>query len=517
MTEESRTELRPSTDGGLADSKTGMRGRGNLKLAALTVIGGVAIVKCGGKTLFKSADNIPYRQLSDLPSPRPSPGQGALDSVPGQTPIYTADQLSDVVPWGSMENGTESFTRGGLATPRHIESELRALPRVVEYSEPLYQVGKALHEGIRGERLSKALRGSDSDRGSQESPSERAVSRSIPAWARTREFISIALEAGYSTSMVGVSTENGLEYHTWGSSENGISSIPYVHGSAADEGRRPNEDAFICDVALGDHHGVAIVMMRAARALDFSRAQVVAWGASGHGRCSVPSALCGAVAVERLAAGASHSIALDTSGLVYCWGDNRQRQCEPPPIMGRACEIAAGGDASFAISRTGRIWAWGDDTHGQCSGASRIGLVRAIDGGARHAVAIGQDGRVRGWGDDSQGQCALPAAVDEPLNVSAGGAHTLLLQTGGVVIAFGSNACGQCDIPALAGGDRFIAVSAGFDHSLGLTSAGQVVAWGSNALGQCTVPKSIAVSASSEASRQAADLLHAARSSAGAK
>eukprot|EP00960_Hanusia_phi_P063755 765560-Hanusia_phi.AAC.2 len=180
-------------------------------------------------------------------------------------------------------------------------------------------------------------------------------------------------------------------------------------------------------VAAGHRHSLAL-------AADGS---VYAWGANLPGQLgdgSVesrwrPTCVLGSQGGEpivRIAAGRAHSMALLRNGTVMAWGWDGFGQLgreEPQgavlrpravllPDEVQVREVAAGGTHSLALDRTGRVWGWGGNEWGQVGkgsvtrssrpvvvleGASRIAA------GASHSLAIAE-GALYAWGSNSNGE-----------------------------------------------------------------------------------------------------------------
>ncbi len=115
-----------------------------------------------------------------------------------------------------------------------------------------------------------------------------------------------------------------------------------------------------------------------------------AWGANWDGELGngsvdgnvnlahpVPGAVIGlATGVQRLAAGAYHTLALKADGTLWAWGRNLQGQLgdgttssvpvpETVPSLANVAYMAGGWGHSLAVTGEGRVWAWGLDDAGQ--------------------------------------------------------------------------------------------------------------------------------------------------------
>lgn len=245
-----------------------------------------------------------------------------------------------------------------------------------------------------------------------------------------------------------------------------------------------------------------------------------------------------------IATGYDHSVAL-VGGAVYTWGDNYYGQLglgnnatdvgthtahvtpTAVTITGTPTitAIAAGSDFTLALDSSGNVWAWGDNSYGQLGNGSTStnnptpgqvtnlsGIkVIAIAAGWAHALAVDNSGAVWAWGLNYSGQLGnstnmnsysgnpVPvkmAGLSGASAVSAGYIHSMALDGSGNVWAWGGNTSGQLGqdpmtplistdtpqkISALSG---VSAISAGEFFSMALTSSGSVFTWGDNRSGQ---------------------------------
>jgi VCBS repeat-containing protein len=240
----------------------------------------------------------------------------------------------------------------------------------------------------------------------------------------------------------------------------------------------------------------------------------VAWGYNVYGQLGlgakdsaahplaafVPNtgALAGKTVVA-VASGASHTLALDSDGKVYAWGDNSRGRLgigsTTPSFMPEA--VAVNADIGSALSGK---------------------TVVAIAAGSGHSLALCDDGTVVAWGYNNNGQVGdgsnterlLPVAVaagsgsalygKTVVAITAGGSHSLALCSDGTVVSWGGNVLGQLGNGTLVASTKPVAVAtdggsalsgktvtalaAGQNHSLALCREGTVVAWGANASGQ---------------------------------
>ena len=287
-----------------------------------------------------------------------------------------------------------------------------------------------------------------------------------------------------------------------------------------------------------------------------SDGQVYAWGDNTHGQIgdgthtgrTLPTGTAAPADAlfTQATAGRNHTAALDATGRIWTWGDNSDGQLGRGTVGGddstpglaatgdtRFTQINAGDDHTIALDTTGHIWTWGNDTYGQlgrgtagsATGTPAIrpmpegtppGLVYTqIQAGGNHSLAIANNGTLYAWGDDTYGQLgdnktgtatATPSPVRTPtgappsftwLYLSAGKDHTLAIATDTTanttaVYAFGSGRHGQigkfgagADNPLptktdLPNGADILRVSAGGQTSQAIISTGTLFTWGSN-------------------------------------
>ena len=172
--------------------------------------------------------------------------------------------------------------------------------------------------------------------------------------------------------------------------------------------------------------------------------------------------LTGIIAV---AAGASHSLALDNTGKVWAWGLNSSGQLgdgdstlatETSPVsvlksgspLVNVLQVAANSTDSFAFRNDGTIYSWGDNTTGELGNGTATSSVSALQVGgltgymaaATNEAAVDPNGLVWTWGANSNGQLGIgytgyystlplevnPLAIGSPtLTVTAGNGQTV--------------------------------------------------------------------------------------------
>lgn len=213
---------------------------------------------------------------------------------------------------------------------------------------------------------------------------------------------------------------------------------------------------------------------------------------------SVPRPVSGMAGVQTvaLALGTDHSCALDDDGGVWCWGANLSRQIGRSGNLSVAQTVpvkldirqdgspvafesmSAGNSHTCAVSTSGVPWCWGADDMGQLGRnnfndgdpapapvhTADMGTVRSITTGGDHTCAVASNGKAWCWGNNTDGQLGVgnvpaqrkPAAVAETAGFPGGGItqleasdfHTCAATSSGSVFCWGSNSFGRIGNPA---------------------------------------------------------------------
>ena len=222
---------------------------------------------------------------------------------------------------------------------------------------------------------------------------------------------------------------------------------------------------------------------------------------------------------RRIAAGASHSLAIDAQRGLWAWGSNERGQIgdggdseyirRPVRVLSDVVSVSAGGVHSMALTSEGGLWAWGANGRGQLGDGTttdrRLPVliksdVVAVQAGNAYTIAVTSDNRLWAWGANGHGQLGdgtvgqdrlSPVEIMAPqyriISISAGLAHTALITECGRLHMWGSNEHGQAvqgsGVPyQVHHGARM--VSLGHYHSLAVLSRGTLATVGLNAQGQ---------------------------------
>lgn len=226
-----------------------------------------------------------------------------------------------------------------------------------------------------------------------------------------------------------------------------------------------------------------------------------------------------------VASGSSHSCAVSTLGVVFCWGSNAVGECgtaangsRPARIVGLpgdAVQVAAGFAFTCARLAGGEVYCWGLNTSGELGDGSEVesraepgrvpGLLasRVELGWGGACAVVAADGTVVCWGGNHAGQAGggpdeiqrVPQAVWTPpgvIDLAVSGNHACALEgAAGTVWCWGQNNWGQLGNPAGGGPDALdvalpeaaVALDGGAFNTCAVGESGQVYCWGMNTFG----------------------------------
>jgi alpha-tubulin suppressor-like RCC1 family protein len=272
----------------------------------------------------------------------------------------------------------------------------------------------------------------------------------------------VDLPVGVTVTAVSAGADHGLaltstgQIYAWGQDDDGQLGNSTSTGSS-DEPQlvaAPTGVAF-SQLAAGSYFSLALS----------TTGQVYGWGANFLGQLGdgtthlrqvpVPVAFPASFQITAIAAGATHSLAVTSTGSVYAWGGNGSGQlgngttvpalspAQVTPVAGQTfTTVAAGAGFSMALTASGNVYSWGSGTEGQLGvgviGAfdvpQRVNLrpllpITAIAAGYASGYALGQDGSAYSWGDDFYGGLGngstsgvlAPQAITVPDGANAAG------------------------------------------------------------------------------------------------
>ena len=169
------------------------------------------------------------------------------------------------------------------------------------------------------------------------------------------------------------------------------------------------------------------------------------------------------------AVGDKHGCAINSSGVVTCWGGkdrdgNVQSWAVAPASTETFSTLDAGPDLTCGVKTNGDLHCWGSNTHTRRTGAPS-GSFTAVAVGATHVCAIKSDKSIECWGEraffDSDGDGAVndidgkgnhttttpPSGSHEYTAITAGDAHTCAVRTDNKIVCWGYHADGRNKVP----------------------------------------------------------------------
>jgi alpha-tubulin suppressor-like RCC1 family protein len=217
-----------------------------------------------------------------------------------------------------------------------------------------------------------------------------------------------------------------------------------------------------------------------------------------------------------LTAGAFTTCARMGSGDVYCWGSNvagvagvdstEEMIPEPTKVVGidRAVDVDTSGYHSCAVESTGLVYCWGDNQNGEVSASAPaevraprrvLGLenVRQAETGLDHTCIAYRSGSVACWGANGFGQLGAgdldphddirDVDIEGAQTIEAGGSTTCAVVSGGALQCWGAlrpdGMSGVTSLPVTATGLSSIETVAGSVFSFCASgSTGGVYCWG---------------------------------------
>lgn len=168
---------------------------------------------------------------------------------------------------------------------------------------------------------------------------------------------------------------------------------------------------------------------------------------------------------------------------------------------------------SLAVDTAGGLWTFGQNDKGQLGNGGaehqavpvRIGADTnwvAVAGGRAHSVALRSDGSLWVTGDNQQGQLGIGGpqhtgwqrvgSDSDWVAVAAGDYHTMAIRADRSLWIWGQNRYGQVGngtnaramAPVRVAGENWVVVGGGADHTAAVRADGSLWAWGYNGYGQ---------------------------------
>ena len=235
------------------------------------------------------------------------------------------------------------------------------------------------------------------------------------------------------------------------------------------------------------------------------------WGLNGSGQLgsgtvydaatSTPRLVSGGHLFTKIATGASHSCAIDTAGLVWCWGRDDLGQLgdgmggspglvSVTPVnarlsTGTAVAIDLGNDHSCALTSAQVVECWGRNDDGEAgrflnaaSGSTICTIAYAVTAWCVLAPTPVMMNSITGFWN--QGIVTIAAGAHRSCAITSGGQ---LFCWGGAPLGNGTRDVSPSPIP-IDGGNPYRSVAIGSGHDCAIRTSGPAYCWGDNRFGQ---------------------------------
>ena len=136
--------------------------------------------------------------------------------------------------------------------------------------------------------------------------------------------------------------------------------------------------------------------------------------------------------VVTVAAGKVHSLATDSDGKIYAWGDNSYGQSSVPDGLSDVIAVSAGANHSLALDSNGNVYAWGRNDYGQSTVPDGLENIIAVAAGENHSLALDSDGQIYAWGRSNISQSTVPDGLGSGISIAAAGDRSLLIVEDGL-------------------------------------------------------------------------------------
>jgi alpha-tubulin suppressor-like RCC1 family protein len=236
----------------------------------------------------------------------------------------------------------------------------------------------------------------------------------------------------------------------------------------------------VVEISAGDGHTCALTYAGAVKCWGFGASGQLGDGTTEFRRLTPVDVKGLASGVVAISAGSYHTCALTNAGAVKCWGADRGGQVgdggpteagfstpvDVAGLSGGVVAISAGAFHTCAVTSAGVVWCWGENAQGQLGDGTRwlrtapvsvsgLSSVIKIYAGSGHTCALTTAGAVKCWGENAQGQ-----------------------------LGDGTSSSRNAPVSVLGLSSGVFAVAAGGYHNCALTSTGAAKCWGANSLGQ---------------------------------
>ena len=230
---------------------------------------------------------------------------------------------------------------------------------------------------------------------------------------------------------------------------------------------------------------------------------------------------------NNLQQGSSHTLAIQTDGSLWAWGNNNYGQLGNGSFLNSSVPVQIGTDTtwvkvlagalhSLALKSDGTLWAWGNNAFGQLGIGTLINANTPVQVGTAnnwtdfstyesHNLATRSDGTLWAWGKNNFYQLGLGNNQNRtsPVQVGSGNQwhspsvgyqYSFALQQDSSLWGWGNNNAGQLgngnigtfnpNPIQIGASSKWTQISSGREHSIALQANGTLWGWGMNFFGQ---------------------------------
>lgn len=210
------------------------------------------------------------------------------------------------------------------------------------------------------------------------------------------------------------------------------------------------------------------------------------WGDNAYGRTSVPSDLGQVKAVDT---GRAHTCAITINSDLRCWGNNWYGQSSVPSDLGKVTKVVAAGWATCGIKVDGYVFCLGRIDGAPISVPSNLGKVTDLSLGL-HACAVKITSFLTCWGNGSYwapsenaigSNSYTPNAMASVDKVFSGEFSSCAIHLNGALDCWGSTYAGGLNPPSDLGPVESLAM--GNNFTCAITQSSRVRCWGTGDVG----------------------------------
>ncbi|WP_352420800.1 ABC transporter permease subunit [Proteiniborus sp.] len=270
------------------------------------------------------------------------------------------------------------------------------------------------------------------------------------------------------TFSIGVSTDGKL--YMWGKTR--ISSAINIKNLPIDEAtKKPVDMGKITNIAAGYDHALALN----------DQGILFAWGNNRQKQASIPMEVKSLKNIKDIYAGYQCSIVLTEDGRSIYFGNTMNNDYnEFHPYQGKLQKIAVTADAVMGLTIDGQAVYLGSQQNSYSNVPANMGKIVDIATTASTMAAVNDQGKVFVWGNVSvdKGEGKVPETESKIVSIKGGRYHYTALTENKDVVAWGANYYNQSTVPKKVINADIQQVYTGFYQNYAVTTQGDVLTWG---------------------------------------